>query len=352
MIEKRVWGTYKERDIFLYTLTNKNGIKAAITNLGGTLVSLYAPDRKGFFADIVLGYDDFNSYINAKPSQYFGSLIGRHANRIAGAEFELGGKKYALSKNEGENQLHGGINGFDAKVWDSAAVSHKAENSLVLSYYSRDGEEGYPGNLDVTAIYTLTDENRLRIDYSAHSDTDTVVNLTNHSYFNLAGHSSGNVLTQTLQISASCFTPIGKGSIPTGELRAVEGTALDFRKPLAIGAGINSDCEQLSMVKGYDHNFVIDQQALLPAACAVACDEASGRTLVVYTNKPGVQLYTGNFLDGTIMGKDGYCYEQYAGFCLETQHFPDSVHHLNFPSAVLRAGDNYSYTTEYAFLTK
>ena len=345
-IGRVLWGTHENRDVFLFTLTNRNGMQATITNLGGIIVTLTAPDREGQFADVVLGFDDLESY--KKPHQFFGALVGRYANRIADASFTLDDITYRLVPSEGKNQLHGGTQGFDKKVWDSAIVPSQEGDSLALSYYSRDKEQGYPGNLDVTVLYTLTEDNALRIDYQARSDQDTVVNLTNHSYFNLAGHNSGTVLNQVLQLRASNFTVIGEGSLPTGEICPVEGTPLDFRTPMVIGERIASEDPQITLVAGYDHNYCIDADARLPESCAIAKDPVSGRVMKVLTDKPGVQLYTGNFLTG-VPGKDGAVYAKHAGFCLETQFYPDSVHQPNFPSPILRAGSVYAYTTVYAF---
>lgn len=345
-IQRIRWGTHNSRDVYLYTMTNRNGMQVRIATLGGIIVSLTAPDSQGVFADVVLGFDDLESYL--KPHPFFGALVGRYANRIADAAFTLNDTTYRLEPSEGKNQLHGGPQGFDKKVWDSAIVPSQDGDSLALSHYSEDREQGYPGNLDVTVLYTLTEDNALRIDYQARTDMDTVVNLTNHSYFNLAGHNSGNVLDQLLQIRASAFTVIGEGSLPTGEVRSVEGTPFDFRTPVAIGARIGADDPQLRMVNGYDHNYCIDEDARLPEVCAMAKDPVSGRVMRVLTDKPGVQLYTGNFLM-QVPGKDGCVYAQHDGFCLETQFYPDSVHQPAFPSPVLRAGELYSYTTVYAF---
>lgn len=346
-IQKTLWGTHDHRDVFLYTFENRNGMKATITNFGGILVSLTAPDRDGGFDDVVLGFDRFEDYQKAHP--FFGALVGRYANRIANAEFALDDLEYKLLASEGKNQLHGGPEGFDKKVWDSAVVPDEDGDVLVLSYFSRDGEQGFPGNLDVTVMYELTEDNALRIDYLARSDADTIVNLTNHSYFNLAGHGSGNVLAHELQLMASHFTVVGDGSIPTGEQRHVEGTPFDFRTATAIGARIGDDDEQLKRTRGYDHNFVIDEGAFLPDVCAIVREPVSGRVMKVLTDKPGVQLYTGNFLDGTLAGKGGSTYAQHAGLCLETQFFPDSPNQPEFPSCVLRAGEQYDFTTIYAF---
>lgn len=345
-IVRRLWGTHENRDVYRFALTNGNGMKVEILNLGGIVATLSVPDRNGLPADVVLGFDMLADYV--KPHPFFGALVGRYANRIAGSEFTLNGVRYPLVPSEGQNQLHGGTCGFDKKIWDSSIVEGPDGDSLVLSYYSRDGEQGYPGNLDVTVTYSLTESNALTIAYAARSDKDTVLNLTNHSYFNLAGHNSGDVLGQTLEIRASHFTVIGEGSIPTGELRPVAGTPLDFTTPVAIGARIGDSEPQMRLVSGYDHNYAIDPEGKIPAACAEACDPVSGRVMTVFTNKPGVQLYTGNFLNGT-RGKGGCTYGQHAGFCLETQFFPDSVHQPDFPGAVLRAGDPYSYRTSFVF---
>ena len=346
-ISRTPWGKHENRDVHLFTLVNEAGMKAEILNLGGILVSLHVPDRNGRTADVVLGCDTLEDYV--KPNPFFGALVGRYANRIAGAEFTLNGTNYPLVPSEGKNQLHGGTEGFNKKIWDSAILSGPEGDRLVLSYFSRDGEQGFPGNLDVTVVYALTDDNALSIGYTARSDKDTVVNLTNHSYFNLAGHDSGTMLAQEMQLNASRFTVIGEGSIPTGELRPVEGTPFDFRTPVAIGARIREEDPQLLLTKGYDHNYVIDRSGLAPAACAEVRDPVSGRVMSVVTDKPGVQLYCGNFLDGKQPGKGGCTYPQHAGFCLETQFFPDSVHFPEFPSAVLKAGETYRFTTTYAF---
>jgi len=349
-IERTLWGTHAGRDVYCFTFTNKAGLKAEILNLGGIIVSLQVPDRTGKNADVVLGCDKLADYLSPHP--FFGALVGRYANRIAGAEFTLDGVKYALVPSEGKNQLHGGTQGFDKKIWDAAVVPGPEGDALALSYYSRDGEEGFPGNLEVTVLYTLTEDNALSIGYTARSDKNTVINLTNHSYFNLAGHDSGTILGQELQIHASRFTVIGEGSIPTGEQRPVEGTPFDFRTPMAIGARIRDEDPQLLLTKGYDHNYVIDRSNLAPSVCVEACDPVSGRVMTVVTDKPGVQLYCGNFLNGKPLGKGGCSYPQHAGFCLETQFFPDSVHFPEFPSAVLKAGEQYCFTTTYAFSTR
>jgi aldose 1-epimerase len=333
----------------LYVLTNKNGMEVAITNYGGAVVSVKVPDRKGKMADVVLGYDSLDGYVNDKA--YFGALIGRYGNRIAHGQFTLDGVTYSLAKNNGDNSLHGGKRGFNKAVWDAKEVASKQERGLQLNYLSKDGEEGYPGNLKVQVVYTLTDANELKIDYSAATDKKTVLNLTNHSYFNLAGQGSGDILGHQLMISADRFTPVDAGLIPTGELRSVAGTPFDFRAKTVIGARINADDEQLKLGKGYDHNFVLRGQGALGLA-ARAVEANSGRVLEVWTTEPGVQFYTGNFLDGTARGKEGKTYGFRSAFCLETQHYPDSPNHPDFPSTVLSPGQRFHSVTVYKFSTE
>ena len=331
----------------IYTLTNKNGVEARITNYGGILISLKAPDRNGEMADVVLGFDSLAGYL-ANPGPFFGALIGRYANRIGHARFSLDGMEYHLEKNDGENSLHGGAHGFDKRVWSSRALP---DDGVELTYLSKDGEDGYPGNLTVKVTYHLTSNNELRIDYSATTDKDTVVNLTNHAYFNLKGAGSGDILNHRLMLNADRFTPVDSGLIPTGELRSVNGTPFDFRKATAIGARIEQNDEQLKLGKGYDHNWVVNGGSGLRFAARVEEPE-SGRVLEVYTTQPGVQLYTGNFLDGSIQGKGGKTYGRRSGFCLETQHFPDSVNHPGFPSVILRPGQTYRQITSFKFSTQ
>jgi aldose 1-epimerase len=335
----------------LYVLTNKAGAEASITNYGGAVVSLKVPDRNGKFADVVLGYDTVDGYVADKS--FFGALVGRYGNRIGHAQFALDGKTYTLAKNNGENTLHGGIKGFNKALWTAKTLSVKGGQSLELSYLSKDGEEGFPGNLKVTVTYTWTDANALIIDYSATTDKKTVVNLTNHSYFNLAGQGSGDILGHQLMIQADMFTPVDAGLIPTGELRDVAGTPFDFRKPTAIGARIDQNEEQMKLGGGYDHNFVLrspmDRAEFLAARVV---DPSSGRVLEVWTTEPGVQFYTSNFLDGKTIGKGGVGYPKHAAFCLETQHFPDSPNQPKFPSVVLNPGARYHTTTTYKFSTE
>lgn len=346
-MEHKPFGQTAEGEkVDLYTLTNPNGMEAAISTYGGIVVSLKTPDRSGKLGDVVLGFDDLKGYLGTSP--YFGALVGRYGNRIAKGKFSLDGVEYTLAKNNGENSLHGGLRGFDKRVWTAKEVSPE---SLELSYFSKDGEEGYPGNLSATVTYTLTDSNELKIDYSATTDKDTVLNLTNHSYFNLAGEGEGDILGEMVMINADRFTPTDSGLIPTGELRSVEGTPFDFRKPHAIGERINSTDEQIVMAKGYDQNFVLNRAGNGLELAARVTDPKTGRVMEVLTTQPGLQFYSSNFLDGTIHGKGGKVYGPRAAFCMETQHFPDSPNHPSFPSTELKPGERYQTTTMYRFLT-
>jgi aldose 1-epimerase len=332
----------------IYTLTNAHGVQARIANYGGAVVSLIVPDRNEKMADVVLGFDTLPEYV-ANPTQYFGALIGRYGNRIANARFTLNGVAYTLPRNNGENSLHGGDNGFFRRVWTPRALPN---GNLELSYMSKDGEEGYPGNLSVTVAYSLTDANELRIDYSATTDKDTVLNLTNHSYFNLKGAGAGDVLGHLLMLHADRFTPVNQNLIPTGELRAVAGTPFDFRKLTPIGARIEQNDEQLKFGQGYDHNWVLNRTGTGALALAARVEEpSSGRVLEALTTEPGIQFYTGNFLDGSVKGKGGKVYPRRSAFCLETQHFPDSPNHPAFPSTLLKPGQRYRSTTVYRFST-
>ena len=331
----------------LYILTNKNGMEVAITNYGGTVVTLKAPDRNGKIDDVVLGYDKLEDYEAGKA--YFGATVGRYANRIAHAKFTLDGVTYTLPKNDGDNHLHGV---FNKRVWNPKDVSGSDGQALELTYVSKGGEDGYPGNLSVKVVYTLTGQNELKIDYSATTDKDTVLNLTNHCYFNLAGQGNGDILQQQLMIRADRFTPVDAALIPTGELRSVKGTPFDFTTSTAIGARIDQDNEQLKLGKGYDHNWVLNNSTAGSSYIAAqAYDPHSGRLLEVSTTEPGLQLYTGNFLDG-IRGKGGKVYNRRYAFCLETQHFPDSPNHPQFPSTALKPGQQFQSTTIYKFSTK
>ena len=347
-MQKQSFGKTEDgQPVDLYILTNKNGMEAAITNYGGTVVSLKVADRNGKFEDVVLGYDNLDGYAAGKA--YIGATVGRYANRIAHATFTLDGIAYTLAKNDGDNHLHGG---FNKRVWTAKDVSSSAGQALELTYLSKDGEEGFPGTLPVKVVYTLTDQNELKIDYSATTDKDTVLNLTNHAYFNLAGQGNGDILQQQIMIRADRFTPIDATSIPTGELRSVRGTPFDFTNSTAIGARIDQDDQQLKLGRGYDHNWVLNNGT--PGSlflAAQAYDPHSGRVLDVLTTEPGIQLYTGNFLDG-IHGKDGKVYNRRYAFCLETQHFPDSPNHPSFPTTELKPGQHFQSTTVYKFSTK
>ena len=338
--------------IYRYVLSNKKGMEAVVISYGATLVSLKVPDRTGKMADIVLGYDTVDGYEQGKS--FFGGTIGRYGNRIAHGEFTLDGKAYHLPKNDGPNSLHGGTIGFNKRIWKGVDRSTADAQAVELSYTSPDGEEGYPATLKVTVTYTLPAEsNELRIHYSATTDKDTVLNLTNHSYFNLTGDPSKNILDHLLLLHALKFTPIDSTLIPTGELRPVHGTPFDFTKPTAIGARINQDDEQLKFGKGYDHNWVLEKSKKAgPQLAAEVYEPTSGRVLEILTTEPGIQFYSGNFLDGTAKGKGGVAYGHRTGFCLETQHFPDSPNHPKFPSTELKPGHTFRSTTVLRFSTR
>jgi aldose 1-epimerase len=344
--EESFKSTYKGKPVGLFTLKNKNGVIVRITNYGAIIVSIHVPDRKGNFADIVQGYDTIGEYITGN-GPYMGAVCGRCANRIALGKFEILGEKYSLAVNNGPNHLHGGITGFSKVVWD---VTDESPESVRLDYLSPDGEENYPGNVNVTVLYTLTDSNELRIDYRAVTDKPTVVNLAGHSYFNLAGEGSGSIYDQELKINAGFFTPIDNTSVPTGEILSVKGTPLDFTDFKKIGAEIDSDDEQILFGAGYDHNFVLDHQRNTPGLAATAIDPGSGRILEVYTTQPGLQLYTANWIDNE-KGKGGKRYGRRWAFCLETQHFADAVNKPHFPSTILNPGEEYRHTCIYKFTT-
>lgn len=331
--------------VTLFTLQNTNGVVATICNHGGIVTSLQVPDRTGAMGDVVLGYDNLAGYL--KDSPYFGSLIGRYGNRIAKGRFTLNGQTYTLATNNGPNALHGGLKGFDKVVWDAKSLVTAQGPALELRYVSKDGEEGYPGTLTVTAVYTLTADNALQLDYTATTDKDTVVNLTQHSYFNLAG--KGDILGHEVMINADQFTPVNATLIPTGELPSVAGTPFDFRKATTIGARIGDQNEQLKFGGGYDHNWVIAKPAGQLALMARVHEPTTGRVLEVLSTEPGLQFYSGNFLDGTITGKNGRVYQFRNGFCMEPQHYPDSPNQPNFPSVVLKPGQTYRNTIIYRF---
>jgi aldose 1-epimerase len=339
------------REVDLYTLTNKKGMEVAITNFGGIVVSLKVPDRAGKLEDVVLGYDTLDGYLTNKA--FFGATIGRYGNRIGHATFTLDGKTYTLPKNDGDNTLHGGLEGFNKRLWAARDVSGQRGPALQLTYLSKDGEEGFPGDLTTKVVFTLTERNEFVIEYSATTDKDTVVNLTNHSYFNLAGQGNGDILGHILKIQGDKITAVDAALIPTGELRRVAGTPFDFTKPTAIGERINEDDPQIKIGKGYDHNWILASGgSATPVPVAEAYEPTSGRSLQVLSTEPGVQFYSGNFLDGTIQGKGGKIYKHRYGLCLETQHFPDSPNHPTFPSTELKPGHTYATTTIFKFSTR
>ncbi len=349
-IKKESFGVLPNgKRVDIYTLGNKNGLEIRIMNYGGAIVSAKIPDKNGNFTDVVLGYDSLKGYLENNP--YFGAIVGRYANRIAKGKFTLKGKVYTLALNNGPNHLHGGIKGFDKRVWDAVPEKIKNDVALKLHYFSKDGEEGYPGDLNVFVTYTLTNTNELRVDYSATTDKPTIVNLTNHTYWNLAG--KGDILNHEMMINADKFTPVDSTLIPTGEIKNVGGTPFDFRQSRPIGDQINEDDPQLVYAHGgYDQNWVLNKKVSgsLTLAARVT-DPVSGRVLEVWTTEPGLQFYSGNFLDGSITGKNGQVYRKHDAFVLEAQHFPDSPNHPNFPSVVLNPGEKYTQTTIYKFKT-
>jgi len=348
-IDKQSFGkTDDGKEVFLYTLKNAHGMEVVISTYGGDVMSIKVPDKNGKIADVVLAFDKVSDY--EKPGPYFGALVGRYANRIAKGTFSLDGKEYHIPLNDGPNALHGGPKGFDKRVWDANESSDAAGQHLHLHYLSKDGEEGFPGNLNVDVTYTLTDKNELEIHYVATTDKDTVLNLSNHTYFNLKGQGQGNILDHKIMINADKYTPVDATLIPTGELPAVAGTPFDFRKLTTIGAHINDDNEQLKIAHGYDHNWVLNDPGKMREVVKVV-EPTTGRVLEVITDQPGVQFYTGNFLNGSAKGK-GSVYNQRDGFCLETQHFPDSPNHPKFPTTELKAGQKFHSTTIFRFTTE
>jgi aldose 1-epimerase len=350
-VKKQAFGKLPDgAPVELYTLSNPNGMQAAIMTYGGTVVSLTAPDRNGKFADVVLGADSVEGYLH--QTNFFGALIGRYGNRIGHGTFKLDGKQYILPKNDGDNTLHGGPQGFDKRVWKATPVSTAEGQGLELTYVSKDGEEGFPGTLSAKVVYTLTPRNELKIDYTATTDKDTVVNLTNHSYFNLAGPGEGDVLGHQVMIDAARFTPVDAGLIPLGELRAVKGTPFDFTASTAIGARIGQADPQLKLGNGYDHNWVLNKGNGGLTKAAEVHEPKTGRVMEVWTTEPGLQFYTGNFLDGSFHGKGGKPYPFRGAFCMETQHFPDSPNKPGFPTTVLKPGATYHTTTVYRFLAR
>ncbi|MGE5814810.1 MAG: aldose epimerase family protein [Acidobacteriota bacterium] len=347
-VSRAPFGTMPDgRAVELFTLTNASGTEVRAMTYGGIIISLRVPDRSGRLDDIVLGHEAAAGYVKNDP--YFGAIIGRYGNRIAKGRFTLDGKTYQLATNNGPNHLHGGIKGFDKVIWEGQQFEKDGAAGVVLTYTSADGEEGYPGTLSVRVTYTLANDNTLTFDYHATTDKPTIVNLTQHSYFNLAGQGTRDILDHRLMVNADRFTPVDAALIPTGELAPVEGTPFDFRQPTAIGARIGADNEQIKYGRGYDHNFVLNGTGSGTHLAARVVEPTTGRTLEVSTTEPGVQLYTGNFLDGTITGKLGRAYKQRYAFCLETQHFPDSPNHENFPSTTLRPGQEYTSRTVLKF---
>ncbi len=338
------------KTVELYTLKNANGAEAKIMTYGGIVQSLSVPDKNGKLGDVVLGYDNLQGYIDKTP--YFGALIGRYGNRIGGAKFTLEGKTYTLATNNGPNSLHGGLVGFDKVVWTARPMETSQGPALILTYVSKDGEEGFPGNLEVVALYTLTDNNELKVEFTAKTDKPTVANLTHHSYFNLAGQGNGDILGHVVYINADKTTPVDSGLIPTGEFADVTGTPFDFRKPMTIGARINDSDTVLQYGPGYDHNWVVNKPFGKLGLQARVEEPTSGRVMEVWSDEPGLQFYAGNFLDGTIKGKGGVAYQIHTGFCMEPQHYPDSPNKPNFPTTELKPGQTYHNVIVYKFSTK
>ena len=349
-IEKRPFGKLANGTMVdLYTLTNSKKMQVQITNYGGVVVSLTTPDRQGAMADIVLGYDSPQGY--EQDTSYFGALIGRYANRIARGRFKLNGVDYQLAQNNGVNHLHGGVRGFNKALWQARESRRSDGVALELSYVSKDGEEGYPGKITVTVTYVLTNENELRVEYSATTDKDTIINLTHHSYFNLKGAGSGDIRNHEIRINADAFTPVDATLIPTGEFRAVKGSPLNFTSSTAVGSRIDISDDQLILGKGYDHNFILNKKGGELSLAASVYEPTSGRTVEMWTTEPGMQFYTGNFLNN-VSGKQGKVYKHRGGFCLEAQHFPDSPNQPEFPSTLLKPKQRYTQTTVYKFTVK
>ena len=351
-VKMEPFGTVDGKAVPLYTLENRNGLVAKITPYGAIVTELHVPDRTGQTTDVVLGFDKLDGYVKGHP--YFGALVGRVANRIAKGRFTLDGKTYTLAVNNGPNHLHGGLKGFDKVVWKARPVTREDGPALELTHVSRDGEEGYPGTLTARVVYTLTQQDELRVEITAETDQPTPVNLTNHTYWNLAGHDRGDILGQVLQLHADRYTPTDETLIPTGEIESVAGTPFDFRKPKPIGRDIGQlpAHPELEDPGGYDVNYVVNGPAGRLRPAARVCEPSSGRVMEVLTTQPGIQFYSGNFLDGSNVGKGGAVYRIRNGFCLETQHFPDSVHRPGWPSVILRPGQTYSHTTVYRFRTE
>ena len=350
-VTKEIFGQIDGKDIDIYTIINPGMAEMKVTTYGGIITSFKLPDKNGTLSDVVLGYDNLDGYVKNNP--YFGSIIGRYGNRIGNGKFILDGNEYTLAQNNGPNSLHGGVKGFDKVIWDAQPFTSQDHVGLVLKYLSKDGEEGFPGNLDVTVTFTLTRDNTFRIDYQATTDKPTIVNLTNHSYWNFADAGKSNILQHELMLNADSFTPVDTSLIPTGLIEPVQDTPMDFRIPHAIGDKIDSDYEQLKIAGGYDHNWILNKAAEEELSLAATVYEPnSGRFMEILTTEPGIQLYSGNFLNGEIIGKSRNAYKFRNGFCLETQHYPDSPNKPQFPSVVLRPGEIYKTTTIHKFSVK
>ncbi|AUS07375.1 aldose epimerase family protein [Pseudotamlana carrageenivorans] len=350
-IEKSKFGVMPDSTIIdQFTLKNTNGVTLNVITYGGRITSLKVPNKNGAFENVVLGFDNLEDYLKDNP--FFGALIGRFGNRIAKGKFTLNGNEYTLATNDGPNHLHGGVDGFDRVVWTAEPIEDEEESSLKLTYLSKDGEEGYPGNLEVTVVYTLTKDNALEVSYKATTDKATVVNLTQHAYFNLTGDFTKDILDHEVVINADAYLPVDATLIPTGVIKNVEGTPFDFRKAKTIGKDITTQNEQLILGKGYDHCWVLNGEKDSMRQVASAYDKASGRLMEIYTDEPGIQFYTGNFLDGTLPMPEGGTYGHRTGFCLETQHFPDAPNQKNFPSVVLNPGETYTTKTTFKFIVK
>lgn len=347
-VTSKVFGETPEGTAFLYTLTNKNGMEVSISNYGGIVTAIKVPDKNGVLADVVLGFDSLSGY-RSSANPYFGGIIGRYGNRIAKGQFSIDGKKYTLATNDNTNHLHGGLKGFDKVIWESRESSGGDSKGVALTYMSKDMEEGYPGNLQVKVFYLLNNQNELMIRYEANTDKPTICNLTNHTYFNLAGEGNGDILGHEIKIDADWMTPVNKSLIPTGKLVAVKGTPFDFRIFKPIGKDIEAKDTQIKYGNGYDHNFVLGVSKGRRKRVATVIEPVSGRRMEVLSEEPGVQFYTGNFLDGTIAGKNGHKYDFRTGFCLETQHYPDSPNQEKFPSTLLMPSESYKTSTIYRF---
>lgn len=347
-IKKKLFGNLgNDKNVYVFEITNKNGMMVAITNFGGIITSIKVEDKYGAFSEVALGYNEIEKYM--KNPNYFGAIIGRYANRIANGQFRLNNIDYKLAQNDNNNHLHGGVVGFDKVLWEADTFTKENSAGLLLSYLSKDGEEGYPGNLNVVVCYTLTDDNEINIEYKATTDKPTICSLTNHTYFNLLDGGVSSVLNHKLKINADYFTPISKYAIPFGEIRNVEDTPFDFRSGIELGKNIENDDEQLKNASGYDHNYIINGEFGTLRKAAEVYEEKSGRILEVLTTEPGVQLYTGNFIDESLTGRNNTVYNRRNGFCLETQHYPDSPNNPKFPTVELKPDQVYSSKTIYKF---